>query len=102
DSGRLFVAEQTGKIKIINLASRTINPTPFLDVSGQITAEGNEQGLLGLAFDPSYATNGRFYISYTAPGGSFGNGVSHIAQLTVSTDPDVADPSSLLTLLSFD
>jgi hypothetical protein len=102
DSARLFVVEQTGKIKIINLASRTVNPTAFLDVSGEITALGNEQGLLGLAFDPSYSTNGRFYISYTAPGGSFGNGVSHIAQLTVSANPDVADPSSLLTLLSFD
>ena len=102
DSERLFVAEQTGRIRIINLASRTVNPTPFLDVSGEITTQGNEQGLLGLAFDPGYSTNGRFYISYTAPGGSFGNGVSHIAQLTVSANPDIADPSSLLTLLSFD
>jgi glucose/arabinose dehydrogenase len=102
DTSRLFVVEQTGKIKIIKLASRTVNATPFLDVSSEITSEGNEQGLLGLAFDPNYAVNGRFYIDYTAPGGAFGNGVSHVAQLTVSSDPDIADPSSELTLLAFD
>ena len=102
DSGRLFVVEQTGKIKIIQLGPRTVNPIPFLDVSSKITAEGNEQGLLGLTFDPNYAVNGRFYIAYTAPGGSFGSGVSHIAQLTVSANPDVADPASERTLLMFD
>jgi glucose/arabinose dehydrogenase len=102
DTGRLFVVEQTGKIRIINLATRTVNATPFLDVSAEITDDGNEQGLLGLAFDPNYATNGRFYIAYTAPGGSFGAGVSHIAQLTVSANPDIADPASERTLLSFD
>ncbi len=102
DNNRLFVVEQTGKIRIIQLATRTVNATPFLDVSGEITALGNEQGLLGLAFDPNYAVNGRFYIAYTAPGGTFGNGVSHIAQLTVSADPDVADPASERTLLMFD
>lgn len=55
-----------------------------------------------MTFDPNYAVNGRFYIYYTAPGGAFGNGVSHIAQLTVSSDPDIADPASELTLLAFD
>lgn len=102
DTSRLFVIEQTGKIKIIQLASRTVNATPFLDVSGEITALGTEQGLLGLTFDPNYAANGRFYIAYTAPGGSFGNGVSHIAQLTVSANPNIADPASERTLLMFD
>ena len=102
DTARLFVVEQTGKIKIINLTSRTVNPTPFLDVSGEIIADGNEQGLLGLTFDPNYAVNDRFYIAYTAPGGAFGAGVSHIAQLTVSSNPDIADPASERTLLSFD
>jgi hypothetical protein len=67
DTGRLFVVEQTGKIRIINLATRTVNATPFLDVSAEITDDGNEQGLLGLAFDPNYATNGRFYIARPRP-----------------------------------
>ena len=50
-----------------------------------------EEGLLGLAFDPNYATNGRFYVYYVAPGGSFGQGVSHVALFRVSSDPDIAD-----------
>jgi glucose/arabinose dehydrogenase len=101
DTSRLFVVQQSGQIKIIKLPSRTVNATPYLDVSSEI-AYGGEQGLLGLAFDPNYATNGRFYINYTAPGGAFGAGVTHIAQLTVSADPDIADPGSELPLLTFD
>src|SRR4051812_48433183 len=49
DSNRIFVVEQTGKIRIINLPSRTVNAIPFLDVSSQISV-GGEQGLLGMAF----------------------------------------------------
>ena len=52
DSSRLFVVEQTGAIRIIK--DGAVLPTPFLDVSGEITS-GGEQGLLGMAFDPSYA-----------------------------------------------
>ena len=102
DTSRLFVVQQTGQILIINLPSRTVNARPFLDIASEITSEGHEQGLLGMAFDPNYATNGRFYLNYTAPGGSFGAGVTHIAQFTVSSDPDVADPGSEATLLTFD
>lgn len=101
DTSRLFVVQQSGQIRIINLPSRTVNVTPYLDVSSEIVY-GGEQGLLGLAFDPNYATNGRFYLNYTAPGGAFNQGVTHVAQLTVSADPDIADPGSELTLLSFD
>jgi glucose/arabinose dehydrogenase len=101
DTSRLFVVQQSGQIRIINLPSRRVNATPYLDVSSEI-AYGGEQGLLGLAFDPNYAANGRFYINYTAPGGAFNQGVTHVAQLTVSSDPNVADPGSELTLLSFD
>jgi glucose/arabinose dehydrogenase len=98
DMTRLFVVQQTGEILIINLPSRTVNPIPYLDISAEIVY-GGEQGLLGMAFDPNYATNGRFYLNYTAPGGA---GVSHIAQFTVSSDPDIADPESEATLLTFD
>jgi len=101
DTSRLFVVQQSGQIKIIKLPSRTVNATPYLDVSSEIVY-GGEQGLLGLAFDPNYATNGRFYINYTAPGGAFGQGVTHVAELTVSADPDIADPGSELALLTFD
>src|SRR5262245_66122855 len=62
DLSRLFIVEKTGLIKILDLASGQILPTPFLDVSAEISTAG-ECGLLGLAFDPNFATNGRFYIN---------------------------------------
>jgi glucose/arabinose dehydrogenase len=101
DTSRLFVVQQSGQIKIINLPSGVVNTTPYLDIQTRIVW-GGEQGLLGLAFDPSYNTNGKFYVNYTAPGGSFGAGVTHIAEFTVSADPNVADPGSERTLLTFD
>ena len=101
DTSRLFVVQQTGQIRIVNLATRTVNPTPFLDISAKVTTAG-EEGLLGLAFDPNYTTNGRFYLNYVAPGGSFRAGVTNIAMFLVSSNPDVADPASELTLLTYD
>ncbi len=74
---------------------------PFLDISGKVSLDG-EEGLLGLAFDPNYASNGRFYVYYVAPGGSFGQGVSRVALFRVSSNPDVATPASERTLLTFD
>src|SRR5712664_1560443 len=61
-SGRLFVVEQGGKIKIIQNGS--ILGTPYLDVSSLIVS-GGEEGLLGLAFHPNYSANGCFYVNYT-------------------------------------
>jgi hypothetical protein len=95
------VVQQTGQIFIVNLPSGTVNPTPFLDIQSRIIS-GGEQGLLGLCFDPDYAANGRFYVDYTAPGGSFGSGITHISRFNVSADPDIADPSSEIVVLAFD
>ena len=64
-SGRLFVVEQGGRIKIIN--GGVVQSTPFLDISSLVVA-GGEQGLLGLAFHPDYISNGFFYINYTRAG----------------------------------
>src|SRR5688500_16346039 len=63
---RLFVVEQTGQIRVI--AGGVLQEAPFLDVSSSISA-GGEQGLLGLAFHPDYANNGRFFINFTDPQG---------------------------------
>ncbi len=101
DTSRIFVVQQSGQIKIINLPSRTVNATPFLDISDEVNFSG-EEGLLGLAFDPNYASNRRFYINYSAPDGSFGAGVSHTAEFLVSADPDIADPTSEATLFTYD
>ena len=101
DTSRLFVVERTGLIRIIDLKTRTVKPTPFLDLSGSIIL-GGEAGLLGLAFDPNYARNGRFYVNYVGPGGVWNQGITHVALFRVSSDPDVADPASERTVLAFD
>lgn len=102
DYGRIFIVRQTGQVHILNLATGVLNPTPFLDLSGVISTS-SEEGLLGLAFDPNYATNGKFYVDFVVPGGTYGQGVSHISQFKVSADnPDVADISEEKLLVSFD
>lgn len=63
DIARLFVAEKGGRIKILDRNTNALQAT-FLDISALVSA-GSEQGLLGLAFDPQYAINRRFYVSYT-------------------------------------
>jgi len=102
DFNRVFIAEQGGTIRILNLKTGILNSTPFLTVSN--LQSGGEQGLLGLAFDPDYATNGKFYVKCTAPGGQFGSGISQIRQYQVSGNPDVADttPSNIKVMLSYD
>ena len=62
-TGRLFVVEQAGRIRIISRGG-TLLATPFLDIRGRVSCCG-ERGLLGLAFHPNYASNGRFYVAYT-------------------------------------
>lgn len=91
DRDRLFVVEQGGTIRI--LENGVLQQEPFLDLSGQIACCG-EQGLLGLAFHPDYARNGRFFVSYTT------SNADVLARFTVGSDPDVADPMSEAVLLS--
>lgn len=92
-SGRLFVVEQTGRIKIIKNGS--VLSAPFLDISGLISCCG-ERGLLGLAFHPDYSANGYFYLNYTRSG----DGATVIARYSVSGgNPDVANPASAQTIL---
>src|SRR5689334_9313066 len=60
--GRIFVAEQSGQLKIIK--NGTLLATPFLSLT--VNADG-ERGLIGLAFDPDFATNQYVYVYYTTP-----------------------------------
>lgn len=92
DTGRLFIVTQVGRIYIYNLGTQSLNATPFLDISGQTTTNG-ERGLLGMAFHPNYASNGKFYINHTDLSGD-----TLIRQYTVSGDPDVANAASGVTL----
>jgi len=94
-SGRLFVIEKAGRIRIIE--NNQLLSTPFLDVTDRVGSSSNEQGLLGLAFHPQYAENGRFFVNYTDL-----NGDTVIARFQVSSDPNAADPNSEVKLLGVD
>ena len=92
-SGRLFVVEKAGRIRIVR--DGLVASEPFLDITGLVESRGNEQGLLSVAFHPAYATNGRFYLAYTDA-----NGAVVLAGYRVSAaDPDRADPASAVPLL---
>jgi glucose/arabinose dehydrogenase len=101
DLARLFIAEQHGKIKIIDLASGTVLPEPFLDI--RKAGKGQGTGIMGMTFDPDYAENGYFYVSYTTDkGGIYQRGLSYISRFTVSADPNVADPASEVIVIAVD
>jgi hypothetical protein len=92
---RLFVVEKGGRIKILN-PDTTVNTELFLNITSQVST-GGEQGLLGLAFHPDYATNGYFYVNYTKP-----NGDTQISRFTVDPiDPNIADPTSELPIIGY-
>ena len=82
-SGRLFVVEQAGVIKV--LAAGAVVPTVFLDIRDRVL-DGGERGLLGLAFHPQYTANGRFFVNYTREG----DGATVIAEYQRSTSPNLA------------
>ncbi|MEA2610060.1 MAG: hypothetical protein QOJ75_2303, partial [Chloroflexota bacterium] len=91
-SGRLFVVEKTGKIRIVTHGA--VAAVPFLDLSASVSS-GSEQGLLGLAFHPGYKSNGKLYVSYTDH-----NGTSIIREYRVSsTNPNRVDGASGRTIL---
>jgi glucose/arabinose dehydrogenase len=88
---RLFVIGQTGKIVIVS--GGKVAGT-FLDISGRMSCCG-ERGLLGLAFHPQFASNGRFFVRYTDPAGDI-----RISEFHVSSDPNKADATSERILLT--
>jgi glucose/arabinose dehydrogenase len=91
---RLFVVEKGGAIRVIK--DGALLAEPFLDIHAQVST-GGEQGLLGLAFDPAYATNGRFIVHYTNTAGD-----TRLSAFHVSADPDRANPTSEQVLLAVD
>ena len=92
DAARLFIVEQTGAIRIMK--DGVLLTDPFIDLSPRIST-GGERGLLGLAFDPDYATTGRFIVHYTDIAGN-----TTLSRFQVSGNPDVADPASELVILT--
>lgn len=91
-SGRLFVIEKPGRIRIIE--NGKLSAEPFLDIEDRVNDSSNEMGLLGLAFHPNYAQNGYFFVNYTGSGGD-----TFISRFQVSGDSNKANPSSEVNLL---
>ncbi|MGD8463350.1 MAG: PQQ-dependent sugar dehydrogenase [Anaerolineae bacterium] len=91
-SGRLFVIEKPGRIRV--LQDGQLTDTPFLDISERVSASQSERGLLGLAFHPDYASNGFFYVNYTDLRGD-----TTVSRFAVGSDPGRADPASETVLL---
>ena len=94
DLSRLFIVEKGGVIRIVK--NGALLPSPFLDISARVST-GSEQGLLGLAFDPDYASTGRFIVHYTDAAGD-----TQLSSFQLSSDPDVADPGSEAIILTAD
>ena len=93
---RLFIAERGGSVRILKGGS--VLAQPFLTIGG--VATNGEGGLLGLAFHPGFAANGRFFVHYTAPG-SGGNALeSRIVEYHANPGSDLADPVAVRTILT--
>lgn len=100
-TGRLFVVERTGRIRILPSDEAGTSAPTFLDVSSEVVLSG-EQGLLGLAFDPAYATNRRFYVNYIAGGANcqVGPSCTKVVRYQASAaNPNVADTATRTVLL---
>ncbi len=112
DAERLFVVEQAGRIRIIELSGDNLLMNPFLDIRSKVRS-GGELGLLGLAFHPNYAENGYFFVYYTRNSGAICQtspppgclndiaAESVIARYQVTENPNTAAGDSEVVLLSF-
>ena len=92
-SGRLFLVEREGRIRIAR--DGALVETPFLDITQKVLTAYEEQGLLNLAFPPSYADRNRSYVSYTDL-----NGDTVVSRFATSPDPNIADSESEEVLLT--
>lgn len=94
-SGRLFIVEKTGAIRLV--VDGQLMERPFLNIADRITSSGYEQGLLGLAFPPDDAARNFFFVDYTDK-----NGDTVIARFNFKDDPNEADPGSEFKVLALD
>jgi len=108
-SGRLFIVDQAGVVRVLG-KDGTMLPAPFLDVRSEmvsLNAGYDERGLLGLAFHPGFASNGRLFAYYVRPlraGAPAGwNCTCTVSEFHVSAaDPNVVDPTSERVVLQID
>jgi len=95
---RLWILEQPGRIRIVK--DGNLLPEPFLDIRTAVEDNPNEMGLLGLAFHPKYATNGRFFIHYNIPGPGEPPYQSVLAEMHADPTSDVADSGEVNRLFT--
>ena len=96
-SGRLFVVEQAGRVRIVR--NGQLDATPLLDISDRVRCCG-ERGLLGIALPPNFAQKGYFYLNYTTE--ALGQLQTRISRFHLSADTDIADPDSEQIVLVYD
>jgi glucose/arabinose dehydrogenase len=97
DTGRLFIGQLDGTVRILDLTTGQLLPTPFMNISSSIAQIG-EGGLIGFAFDPDYAQNGFLYVNVTNA-----NDDTEIRRYQVSaSDPNRVDPVTATLLLTID
>ena len=95
-SGRLFVVEQSGRVRIVD--SGSLQTIPFLDITDRVRDSSNEQGLLGLAFHPDFSDNGRFFVDYTDLAGD-----TVVSEFALATgDSNRGDPLSEAMILTIE
>jgi glucose/arabinose dehydrogenase len=105
DSGRLFIVEQPGRIRVSTAGMLQSPDEVFLDIRDRVTSDLGERGLLGLAFHPDFATNGRFFVNYTRTAGDSDQTVIEEYQAAIAPDQGLAnraDPTPVRTLLTID
>ena len=95
-SGDRYVVEQQGLVRVL-APDGSIGSTPFLDIRDQVLHH-HERGLLGLAFHPDYAENGRFFVLYSQ---REGDGATSISEFRATARPVEASERRLLTIPSF-
>ncbi|MDP1725444.1 MAG: PQQ-dependent sugar dehydrogenase [Bacteroidota bacterium] len=92
---RMFIVQQNGRIRLIDTAG-VMQTLPFLDISNRLLFDFGERGLLGLAFDPDYSNNGRFYVNYSRPT----DGATRISRFHVTSNPNHCDSTTEQVLLT--
>ncbi|HUP13879.1 MAG TPA: PQQ-dependent sugar dehydrogenase [Niastella sp.] len=110
-SQRIYIVDQIGKIWLVDRTGYK-RPKPFLDLSSKIVSldpNGDERGLLGLAFHRDFKTNGRFFVYYQLPPraggpvpGASWNNLSRVSEFNVIGDNERADPNSEKVVIEWD
>ena len=94
-SGRIFVVEKKGQIKVIK--DGKVLAEPFIDIVSQVGSKGSEQGLFSVSFHPNYQESGRFFVNYTNLDGD-----TIVSEYKVSNNPDKADQNSERIILKIE